>query len=64
MLGGVAQNRFARIEGVADTEPLVTDDPADPRNRRISLLLLEGRGAASIRPERPAPPQEKAKGAK
>lgn len=47
VLGGVAQTRFARIEGVADTEPLVTDDPSDPRNRRISLLLLDGRGAIS-----------------
>jgi chemotaxis protein MotB len=64
VLGGVTQNRFARIEGVADTEPLVGDNPADPRNRRISLLLLEGRGAASGGPERTAPPQEKAKGAK
>ena len=46
VLGGVAQKRFARIEGVADTEPLIADKPADPRNRRISLLLLDGRGAA------------------
>ena len=43
VLGGVPQQRIARIEGVADTEPLVADDPADPRNRRISLLLLESR---------------------
>ncbi|MGY6551072.1 MAG: flagellar motor protein MotB [Erythrobacter sp.] len=41
MLAGVAQSRIARIEGVADTEPLVADNPADPRNRRISLLLLD-----------------------
>ena len=47
VLGGVPQKRFARIEGVAETEPLVADNPADPRNRRISLLLLEGRGYAS-----------------
>jgi chemotaxis protein MotB len=46
VLGGIAQKRIARIEGVADTEPLIADDPADPRNRRISLLLLEGRGSA------------------
>jgi len=64
VLGGVPQNRFARIEGVAETEPLVTDDPADPRNRRISLLLLEGRGAASTGPQRPAPPAAKDKGAR
>ena len=39
--GGMEEERFARIEGVADREPLITDDPTDPRNRRISLLLLE-----------------------
>jgi len=37
----VGAERFARIEGVAETEPLIGDNPADPRNRRISLLLLE-----------------------
>jgi chemotaxis protein MotB len=68
VLGGVGQNRFARIEGVADTEPLVTDDPTDPRNRRISLLLLERRGAASGGPVAAAasrpPAKGKAKGAR
>jgi chemotaxis protein MotB len=39
MRGGIAENRFKRIEGVADTELLVKDNPADPRNRRISILL-------------------------
>jgi chemotaxis protein MotB len=24
---------------VADTEPLIADNPADPRNRRISISL-------------------------
>ena len=38
---GVAETRFRRIEGVADREPLVKDDPADPRNRRMSILLTE-----------------------
>jgi chemotaxis protein MotB len=54
VLGGVPQKRIARIEGVAETEPLIADDPADPRNRRISLLLLEGRGAVPARPVAPA----------
>ncbi len=36
---GIAGNRFRRIEGVADTEPLIGNDPTDPRNRRISILL-------------------------
>ncbi|MEE4152937.1 MAG: flagellar motor protein MotB [Erythrobacter sp.] len=58
ILNGMSSERFARIEGVADREPLVVDNPADPRNRRISLLLLEparaaGRGAIAGR-SRPA----------
>jgi chemotaxis protein MotB len=36
----VAEARFRRIEGVADREPLVRDDPQDPRNRRISVVPL------------------------
>jgi chemotaxis protein MotB len=36
---GLRDARFDRIEGVADREPLVPDDPADPRNRRMSILL-------------------------
>ncbi len=38
---GVAAARFRRIEGVAETEPLIGGDPADPRNRRISILLAD-----------------------
>jgi chemotaxis protein MotB len=38
---GIAETRFFRIEGVADREPLVADNPQDPRNRRISILLTK-----------------------
>lgn len=43
--GGIPEARFERIEGVADREPLIADDPADPRNRRVAVTLLyrEGR---------------------
>ena len=37
---GIAGSRFRRIEGVADRELLIEDNPSDPRNRRISILLL------------------------
>lgn len=37
---GIAEARFRRIEGVADRELLLRDKPQDPRNRRISILLL------------------------
>ena len=41
MRDGIAETRFRRIEGVADRELLVKDNPQDPRNRRISILLLK-----------------------
>jgi chemotaxis protein MotB len=50
VLNGLPARRIVRIEGVADTEPLIADDPADPRNRRISLLLLEDRGTRAGAP--------------
>jgi chemotaxis protein MotB len=37
---GVPEARFERIEGVADREPLIAKDPADPRNRRVAITLL------------------------
>jgi chemotaxis protein MotB len=39
MRDGIGQTRFRRIEGVADREPLIKENPQDPRNRRISILL-------------------------
>lgn len=41
MRAGIAEARFRRIEGVADRELLVRDSPQDPRNRRISILLMQ-----------------------
>jgi chemotaxis protein MotB len=38
---GIGANRFRRIEGVADREPLIPNDPGDPRNRRISVTVLD-----------------------
>ncbi|MEM1196362.1 MAG: flagellar motor protein MotB [Pseudomonadota bacterium] len=49
---GIEKQRFSRIEGVADREPLIASNPADPRNRRISLLMLENRGDAPRRATR------------
>ncbi len=37
---GISSNRFAKIEGVADTAPFVPNNPADPRNRRVSITVL------------------------
>ncbi len=40
LASGVPEDRIDRVVGKADTEPLVTDDPKAPRNRRISIILL------------------------
>jgi chemotaxis protein MotB len=37
---GVPADRFARLEGVAETDPFNSQDPYDPRNRRMSVTLL------------------------
>ena len=37
---GIGSNRFSKIEGVADTAPFVPNNPADPRNRRVSITVL------------------------
>ncbi len=36
---GIPENRFAKVEGVADTAPYIPNNPADPRNRRISITI-------------------------
>ena len=38
--GGLSADRIKYVTGKADTEPLFKDNPADPRNRRISIVLL------------------------
>ena len=37
---GIPESRFTRIEGVADTDPANSKDPRDPRNRRMSITVL------------------------
>ena len=37
---GVDESRFSRIEGVADSQPVNPMNPADPKNRRISITVL------------------------
>jgi chemotaxis protein MotB len=38
---GVEPSRIARVVGYADTELLIPLDPRDPRNRRISIIILQ-----------------------
>ena len=38
--GGVSSRRIARVVGLADRDPFVPSNTRDPRNRRISIVLL------------------------
>ncbi|MAZ04247.1 MAG: motility protein MotB [Sneathiella sp.] len=37
---GLDPERIERVAGRADTDPMITDDPSNPGNRRISIILL------------------------
>lgn len=47
MENGIPNSRFARIEGVADRDPYVANDPYDPRNRRMSVILAWSNGGGA-----------------
>ncbi|HSD94893.1 MAG TPA: flagellar motor protein MotB [Syntrophales bacterium] len=40
--------RVARVVGYADTDLLVKENPKDPQNRRISIILLQSRDPAPV----------------
>ena len=68
--GGLQEERLARVSGLASTQPLFPDNPADPRNRRISILvrnytaaegqngLSESLGAEKSKPREPSIAEE------
>ncbi|MFN3396119.1 MAG: flagellar motor protein MotB [Thermodesulfovibrionales bacterium] len=37
---GLDPSRLTRVAGYADTVPFIKEDPKDPRNRRISIILM------------------------
>lgn len=44
---GFSESRVQRVVGRADADPLVADDPNNPQNRRISIVLLRDSIAAA-----------------
>jgi chemotaxis protein MotB len=44
---GVSSRRITRVVGRADQEPLFAENPSDPRNRRISIVLLRDQPPAA-----------------
>lgn len=53
---GINPDKLSMVAGYAATEPLIRDNPNDPRNRRISIMLLypqRAPGAAKTAGEEP-----------
>jgi chemotaxis protein MotB len=53
---GLPPERLSRVIGTADQEPLVTDNPGAPTNRRISIVLLRAVKEADSDDSAPASP--------
>lgn len=47
--GGLEPSRIARVVGLAETVPLIEEDPLDPANRRISIIVLTKRAEEALR---------------
>ncbi len=50
---GVPTTRLARVVGAAEQDPLDKANPADPKNRRMAIIMLRD---ATPSPPQPAPP--------
>ncbi|NTU42571.1 MAG: OmpA family protein [Nitrospirales bacterium] len=49
---GLSPDRLSRVAGYAATDPLIKENPNDPRNRRISIILLFPPAGDSVGPDR------------
>lgn len=54
---GLPVAHLDRVVGYADSAPLVQNDPLDPTNRRISLLILHSQSAMPAAATEPGAPQ-------
>lgn len=53
---GIPSSRLLRVSGYAATEPIIKENPFDPRNRRISLRLYPDKTGTSPAQTQPQPP--------
>jgi chemotaxis protein MotB len=51
---GMDPDRLTRVAGYAATDPLIKESPTDPRNRRISIMLLYPQEEPDIHEAQPA----------
>jgi len=60
--GGLTEERVLRVQGLASSNPFNREDPLDPQNRRISIIVMnrdaEDRVYRPVVPAEPAPADE------
>jgi chemotaxis protein MotB len=56
---GIDGSRVARVAGLEARQPLIPENPLDPRNRRISIFLLNKPKPKDTAPKEPPPPDFK-----
>jgi len=56
---GIDPSRIARVVGYADQELYIRENPRDPRNRRISIILIQKK-AETVTPQAAAQPPRQA----
>lgn len=55
---GIHPDRIFRVVGYAATQPLITEDTTDPRNRRIGILVFNAQDTPETVPQNPEPRQK------
>jgi chemotaxis protein MotB len=55
-VNGINPDCLVRVAGYAASQPLVKDDPLDPRNRRISIMIFSNSPCKAMKPEANAGP--------
>jgi chemotaxis protein MotB len=40
LMGGLAENRVLRVQGLAFSQPFIREEPTNPQNRRISIIVM------------------------
>ncbi|MBK7613700.1 MAG: flagellar motor protein MotB [Vitreoscilla sp.] len=40
LVGGLAENRVLRVQGLAFSQPFIREEPTSPQNRRISIIVM------------------------
>ncbi len=58
LAGGLDSRKVVRVVGVADTIPFNKDDPYDPSNRRISIIVMNKKTEEAFRAQGEEKPEE------